>query len=156
MESYRAGINRMIAPAIKSVKYHDIRYNGSLKAPSSFRGEPSPEVDESWTSITKAVPLFSIDEEDVARLRKNKDEIVRVPDEEGGGYLAGLEASHQLHCVNILRMYTHFDYYKDIEPAFSDPPDVLRNHLGMHYQPISSLFHTASTHSFGMLSLTSF
>ncbi|KAF2660930.1 hypothetical protein K491DRAFT_774261 [Lophiostoma macrostomum CBS 122681] len=117
------------SPAVTAVEYEDVKFNGSLKAPSVYRGNPSPEIDEAWSRVTKSVPLFSITEDDVAKLNKNKDEIVKVPDAEGGGYLAGLEASHQIHCVNLLRMYTHFDYYKDIEPAFTDPPDVLRYHI---------------------------
>jgi hypothetical protein len=107
-----------------------VKYNGSLKTISPYRGDPSPEIDEAWSRVTKSVPLFSITEEDVIKLKKDKDTIVKVPEEEGGGYLAGLEASHQIHCVNLLRMYTYFDHYKDIEPAFTDPPEVLRHHIG--------------------------
>ena len=118
------------APAITAVQYQDVKYNGSLKAPSPYRGNPSPEIDEAWARVTKQVPLFRITKDDVAKLRKDENEIVKVPEIEGGGYLAGLEASHQIHCVNLLRMYTHFDYYQDTEPAFTDPPEILRYHLG--------------------------
>ncbi|KAL1597870.1 hypothetical protein SLS60_008357 [Paraconiothyrium brasiliense] len=69
--------------------------------------------------------MFSIDEATLRHI--GKDPVVAV--KEGGGYLAAIEASHQLHCVNLLRMYTHFDYYADIEPAFSDPPDIVRTHI---------------------------
>jgi hypothetical protein len=117
------------APAISAAEYEDVRFNGSLKAPSPYRSDPSPEIDEAWSQVTKSVPLFSITENDVAKLKKNKDEIVKVPDEERGGYLAGLEVSHQIHCVNLLRMYTYFDYYKDTEPAFTDPPQDPRHHI---------------------------
>ena len=113
---------------MSTIQYHDIQFNGSLAWPSPYRGDPSPEVDAAWAQLTE-VSMFRIDEETVRRIGKDPDVAVQLSEEEGGGYLAAIEASHQLHCVDLLRRYTHFPYYADIEPAFSDPPDMVRTHI---------------------------
>ncbi|KAG1718418.1 uncharacterized protein EDB91DRAFT_1297460, partial [Suillus paluster] len=39
------------------------------------------------------------------------------------------ESTHQLHCLNLLRKATWFEYYGPIEPSFQNPPEILRMHL---------------------------
>jgi hypothetical protein len=29
----------------------------------------------------------------------------------------------------MLRVYSHYDYYKDTEPVSSDPPHIIREHI---------------------------
>ncbi|KAG2148192.1 uncharacterized protein EDB93DRAFT_1145053 [Suillus bovinus] len=55
---------------------------------------------------------------------------VRYPDKIGGGYMASMEAAHQLHCVNLLRKASWYDYYQSIgDVAFQNSPDVIRLHF---------------------------
>ncbi|KAJ4352401.1 uncharacterized protein N0V89_007749 [Didymosphaeria variabile] len=84
------------SPALSTVEYYDTRYNGSLAWPSPFRGAPSPEVDEAWARYTD-VSMFTVDLDTVLRIGKDPT------------------------LANLLRMYTHLDYYSALEPAFSDP-----------------------------------
>ncbi|KAF2245316.1 hypothetical protein BU26DRAFT_386564, partial [Trematosphaeria pertusa] len=37
-------------------------------------------------------------------------------DNGGGGYMSSLEMFHHLHCLNVLRKWTHLDHYKEIDP----------------------------------------
>ena len=56
---------------------------------------------------------------------------VELPAELGGGYLASVEAIHQLHCLNLLREASYWDYYKTRATAWRDSSETLRLHLGM-------------------------
>ncbi|PSR90741.1 hypothetical protein BD289DRAFT_208564 [Coniella lustricola] len=73
-----------------------------------FFGQPSPEVDQNWKKyIDKR--YFSISEEEATRAWGDKRH--EYVDERRGGYTAGLDVFHTLHCVNALRMALHPDYY---------------------------------------------
>ena len=43
--------------------------------------------------------MIGIDEETFSHLNKSSETALRVPKEYGGGYLASLEVTHQLHCL---------------------------------------------------------
>lgn len=55
---------------------------------------------------------------------------VRLAEDLGGGYMTDLEVVHQLHCLNLLRKASHFDYYKDKAEEFTDPPHNWQLHIG--------------------------
>lgn len=55
---------------------------------------------------------------------------VRLPEELGGGYMTVFEVIHQLHCLNLIRKATHYDYYKDRAIEFTDKPKTARLHIG--------------------------
>jgi hypothetical protein len=75
---------------------------------------------------------FAVDEDVMHRINKshNLEYAVKFPEETGGGYVAGLEMFHQMHCVNFLRQYTYAEYYEEEIQAFTDGPELLRLHLG--------------------------
>ncbi|KAI1291045.1 hypothetical protein F5Y03DRAFT_400990 [Xylaria venustula] len=50
---------------------------------------------------------------------------VMLPEESGGGYMASLEATHQLHCLDMLRKFSFRDYYADKAAQFADPHKLL-------------------------------
>ncbi|KAL8743794.1 MAG: hypothetical protein Q9190_003889 [Brigantiaea leucoxantha] len=73
---------------------------------------------------------FQLSEEEFQNVNPTfVDGAVRLSERQGGGYMASLEVFHQLHCVNLVRQYTHRDYYQDKAISFEDPPDVLRTHV---------------------------
>lgn len=37
---------------------------------------------------------------------------------------------HQLHCLNVIRKATYYDYYKDKAIEFTDKPETVRLHIG--------------------------
>ncbi|KAI0879014.1 hypothetical protein GGS24DRAFT_276867 [Hypoxylon argillaceum] len=62
------------------------------------------------------------------RLGKLHNSSVILPVESGGGYMASMEASHQMHCLDMLRKFSYRDYYADKAAVFSDP-FKLRTHM---------------------------
>lgn len=57
---------------------------------------------------------------------------VRLPDEKGGDYMATMDMTHQLHCLNFVRksLYHNYDYYKTRTVEFEDPKHTVEVHIG--------------------------
>jgi hypothetical protein len=113
----------LLDPALKAVgQRHGWQLLGEFDQPSPWRGQPNPEVDKAWQQITHAKGkefkkrrrrwryiliyhvffsggVFSVTAEEVERIGKMHNYTVVLPPESGGGYMASLEATHQLHCV---------------------------------------------------------
>ncbi|PVH93679.1 hypothetical protein DM02DRAFT_504547, partial [Periconia macrospinosa] len=97
------------------LSFHDVITNGSLEhSPwSIYRAEPSDEVDKAWDRVSE-VFYFPIKEDSVKRLGKDPKHAVRVPESWGYGkdlYVAQLDGQHLIHCLNVLRKFSHWDYY---------------------------------------------
>lgn len=117
------------SPAMEVVKdLQDTFYKGTFDAPSIFRGAPNPELDLAWDNITKIPNFFPFSDEELERIGKTS-ESVRFPEDNGGEYAGMLEVFHMLHCVDFLRRYTYYDYYRETELAFQQEPEVVRIHL---------------------------
>ncbi|KAI0098916.1 hypothetical protein GGR51DRAFT_417984 [Nemania sp. FL0031] len=71
---------------------------------------------------------ISVTKEELERLGKLHNSSVILPVESGGGYMASMEASHQMHCLDMLRKFSYREYYADKSPVFSDV-FKLRTHL---------------------------
>ncbi|KAK8022820.1 Cyclochlorotine biosynthesis protein O [Apiospora rasikravindrae] len=71
-------------------------------------GPPSDEIDDNWDRLIED-RYFSITEEEATRAWGEKRH--EYVDEELGGYTAGLDVFHTLHCVNAVRKAIHSDYY---------------------------------------------
>ncbi|MCJ1237725.1 hypothetical protein MMC14_005712, partial [Varicellaria rhodocarpa] len=120
------------SPALKEIPiaYKEVRFNGSLDFPSIYRGPPSPEVDKAWKRVSELRAInVPISEPALRNLGVDVDSTVILPPEAGGGYMLDLEFPHQLHCLNLLRKVSHWDYYKDIDISFSQKPSVFRMHI---------------------------
>ncbi|KAK0391437.1 hypothetical protein NLU13_0938 [Sarocladium strictum] len=117
------------SPVLQNIpaKYTSVRFNGTLDHPSEYRGPPSLSVDNAWDHMTK-VKIISVSESDILKSGSTKDAI-QIPEEFGGGYMATLEVTHQLHCLNFLRMASHWEYYQYKAVEFSDEPSMVRTHL---------------------------
>lgn len=120
------------SPALEIFNDQDLtqqRFDGALRDPNKFRGPPSQDIDDAWEEIT--YPSGGL-------VRLSKDQLDRVnaseyaaeyTEEMGGGYIAGIEVFHQLHCVNMLRQATYMDYYLPRNKEWEDQK-TLRYHLG--------------------------
>ena len=80
--------------------------------------------------------------------KKETSSLVKFLEEDGGGFMASYEMSHQLHCLvsllsmlpsqipiafqNLLRKYTYREYYQDSDNSFHDKADTFRAHLGTY------------------------
>lgn len=111
-------------------------FNGALRESNKYRGPPSNELDAAWDEIT--YPKGGL-------TRLSKDELRRInaseyaaayTEEMGGGYIAGIEVFHQLHCVNMLRQATYMSYYLPRNPEWKDH-QTLRYHLGTYLNTTS-------------------
>ncbi|KAG2032724.1 hypothetical protein BDR03DRAFT_969352 [Suillus americanus] len=88
-----------------------IRLNGTLDAPSVYRGSPSPEIDAAWDRISRDARLVRMTLEQLLRTgEKPSPSTARYPDEYGGGYMANVEVIHQLHCIDMLRRASWGDH----------------------------------------------
>ncbi|KAI1346771.1 hypothetical protein F5Y01DRAFT_319443 [Xylaria sp. FL0043] len=126
--SIEPGWTQEYGPAVRAVgQRHGWQLLGAFDQPSPWRGEPNPELDEAWEKITHA-GVFSVTAEEVERIGKMDNSTVMLPKESGHGYMASLEATHQLHCVDMLRKFSFREYYADKAVPFSDP-HKLRTHM---------------------------
>ncbi|KAH8690058.1 hypothetical protein BGW36DRAFT_364788 [Talaromyces proteolyticus] len=122
------------SPALEEVKYEKVRYAGLLESDSLWRGSPSPIIDEAWDSVTWKVPEIPVDESVVHRTNNQFDinSLTRFPPEFGGQIYTEVEWKHELHCLNLMRKYIYFDYYKNSTSLFyAYSSDEIINHLGI-------------------------
>jgi len=92
-------------------EYHTVRFDGSFKMDSPFKGPPSPSVDEAWNRNIIFGPM-ALSPSEFHKLNASKYS-VRLSPEKGGGYLAVPEFAHQLHCVKMLWEHTYPEYYQE-------------------------------------------
>ena len=69
----------------------DVRF--ALASDSPYAGRPSPELNLAWRELLEKSNIRVTLEE----LRRKNQSSIQLPG--GSGYLAWLEAHHQLHCV---------------------------------------------------------
>lgn len=113
-----------------------------------YRLPPSPAVDAAWNRIATADGIYPLSEADILRIGKDPSLAVSAPSHWGfppdKPKMAGIEAFHQLHCLNTLRrgLIINYDYYWGHKVGFSPPTvyarhlnhcvDMLRQHLMCH------------------------
>ncbi|KAJ6597467.1 hypothetical protein DFH09DRAFT_972116 [Mycena vulgaris] len=118
------------SPGLEVVEYSTVKFNGTFRHPSIYRGTPTPELDAAWDRLTMDVQPLRLSRETLERIGKvDRPSLVRYREEDGGGYMASVEVVHQLHCLNMLRKYTYNDYYKDFDKSFTIKEDIFRTHL---------------------------
>lgn len=81
------------------IKYKPGLYSNFLE--SSYAGRPSPEVDHAWHELLSNISIRVSGEE----LKTRNQTSVELP--EGGGYMAWLGVSHQLHCIVSIQFSTN-------------------------------------------------
>ncbi|KAJ8586434.1 hypothetical protein M405DRAFT_795536 [Rhizopogon salebrosus TDB-379] len=105
-------------------------FNGTTDFPSIYRGPPSPEIDATWDRVSSNVGPMRMTLEDMQKAGEPASPSkVRYPDKVGGGFMVSLESAHVLHCLNLLRKVTWFEYYGPIEPSFQNAPEIVRMHI---------------------------
>ncbi|KAF7860756.1 hypothetical protein EAF04_008274 [Stromatinia cepivora] len=105
------------------------RFVGALRTPNKFRGPPSPEIDDAWDEITYPEGgLVRISKEQLERINAS-EYAAEYTEEMGGGYIAGVEVFHQIHCLNMIRKATYLDYYLPRNAEWERDPDTMRYHI---------------------------
>jgi hypothetical protein len=117
------------SPAASSVQYSNIQYNLST-AQNRFVGQ-GPAVDKAWREISYDMGDQWISREDFAHL-KMPEWHLKVDNPKTGetGYRVGVEAFHQLHCLNLLRRVTYRGYYESLGGEFGHGQEALQKHTG--------------------------
>lgn len=121
----------LYSPANVAIEPVIVRFNGTLDYPSIYRGPPSPEIDAAWDKISHNTGTIQMTREEMLKAGTTVSELrskVRYPDKYGGGYMATLEAAHQLHCLNLLRKATWSDYYESANDS-SHSAEAAHQHL---------------------------
>lgn len=75
---------------------------------------------------------FIVAESDGPRYGLHSGMVKRLPSQ-GGGYIVQSEGMHHLHCLNLLRQSSHFnyEYYQSLRRgAFVNEDDILEKHIG--------------------------
>ncbi|KAF2161254.1 hypothetical protein M409DRAFT_28293 [Zasmidium cellare ATCC 36951] len=127
------------SPALESVLdhgYHEDVINGSTHYHSRWQGHPNEDLDAAWHDIVNE-GLMKISFEQAESLGKSLDQAVQVPPDllpkYGEGIVVSSDMAHELHCLNMIRMYTHQDYYRS-QPQVpllfrQNNENVLRKHI---------------------------
>ncbi|KAK2042649.1 hypothetical protein LZ31DRAFT_500451 [Colletotrichum somersetense] len=117
------------SPAFEAVKYKaPDHYNAEFRQTNKWRGPPgthSNEIDIAWHEIELGAGGIRVTEEEVKLLNMTDSPEMpfhKIPEEQGGGYLAMLEVFHLLHCLNSLRMglFYNYDHYKFLDEGVPD------------------------------------
>ncbi|KAK1950792.1 hypothetical protein LY78DRAFT_664602 [Colletotrichum sublineola] len=117
------------SPAFEAVRYKaPDHYNAEFRQTNKWRGPPgthSNEIDIAWHEIELGAGGIRVTEEEVKLLNMTDSPEMpfhKIPEEQGGGYLAMLEVFHLLHCLNSLRMglFYNYDHYKFLDEGVPD------------------------------------
>ncbi|KAI8193446.1 hypothetical protein CCHR01_12062 [Colletotrichum chrysophilum] len=121
----------MWSPALEAVEYVQMDFNDAFNSTSIYRGLPTPEREQAWFDLTYKHAV-EIPPERLAGLnRSEEDHLKHVPEDVGDGYVALLEVFHQLHCLNMIRVYTWWQVgkYDKIPVGLSNDPLKNRIHV---------------------------
>lgn len=126
-----------------------------------YRLPPGPEVDAAWDRLNELNKIFAVSSSDIIRMGKDPTLAVEVPPSWGfppdRPHMMGIEAFHQLHCLNALRkgLVTNYDYYWGTRYGFTPPAvftrhlnhcvDILRQHLMCHADMEGFVFNWRET-----------
>ncbi|KAI3401067.1 hypothetical protein diail_778 [Diaporthe ilicicola] len=120
----------LLKPTSNAVEYETIKFEGGFLSENVYKGRPNKQLDQAWDRIANA-NLSVVGVEVIDGLGVSRG-AVKYSDENGGQYMALLEAVHQLHCLNVVRMYTWRDYYEKPENKpveFTDQESTVRLHV---------------------------
>ncbi|KAK2050914.1 hypothetical protein LY76DRAFT_529540 [Colletotrichum caudatum] len=119
----------MWSPVLEAVEYIQFDFDDAFNSTSIYRGPPTPEREKAWFDLTYKHAV-EIPEDKIAGLNRSmEDNLEHVPPEVGTGYVALIEVFHQLHCLNMIRMYTWWQAGKYDEPPWGLAWDPLKNRI---------------------------
>lgn len=103
-------------PLLDVVEYEEYDFADAFDSQSIYRGPPVPERENAWIQLTHKHAV-EIPEDKLPYLNRSHDpsDLRHVPENVGTGYIAIIEVSHQLHCLNLLRQYTWLQAGKHTE-----------------------------------------
>ncbi|KAI9647636.1 hypothetical protein NHQ30_004021 [Ciborinia camelliae] len=110
-----------------AISYHEQTFEPRFEEKNEYMGEPNDHLDDLWYELT-AMRNLAADYNAIQKANKTKN-IVQWPGTDK--YQVTLEAFHQLHCLNYIRMYTFMDHYSQIDPDMkNETPEERFDHKG--------------------------
>ncbi|KAI1939604.1 hypothetical protein LOZ66_002919 [Ophidiomyces ophidiicola] len=135
-----------------SIFYSTVKFNGSFTHETIYRRAASAEVDAAWAALGAEYAAIVIPENEAGRYGIDRGQVKRAKSK-GGGFFVNVEVLHHLHCLNLLRQTSHYNYeyyQRQGTGAFVNSKEVLRQHAG-HCLDIlrQQIMCTADTGVFG-------
>ncbi|KAJ5632708.1 hypothetical protein N7490_009047 [Penicillium lividum] len=111
-------------PSTPMMKWQDQIIDSTVYHPSPYSGNPSPDIDHAWNQLTSGfnlrVPKSTLD-----RLNRTS-----IPLSDGSGYIAGWDATHQLHCLLSIRHALAPEYYAtEMASMYKPENEVYPTHI---------------------------
>jgi hypothetical protein len=117
------------SPAAGSVQFSTVKYNLST-AENRFVGK-GRAVDRAWSEISYDMGDQWLSREDAMHLEIPEWHLqVNNPETNETGYRVGVEAFHQLHCLNLLRKVTYREYYETRGGELEKGREAVQKHTG--------------------------
>lgn len=114
------------------ITYDTVKFDGSFWNESIYTRAPSKEVEESWDALGSDLRHHVIPEDQAERYGLDPGHLKLKP-EQGGGFPVMFEFHHHLHCLNLLRKtsYFNFEHYNATQTeGFQDGEAMVRKHIG--------------------------
>ncbi|KAF2424211.1 hypothetical protein EJ08DRAFT_700807 [Tothia fuscella] len=116
------------------ITYSSIPFDGNFSHRSVYAelNVHSNEVDEAWTALGADLRGVVIPEDKGERFGLSQSQ-VKIDIAEGGGFVANIEAMHHVHCLNVLRqtsVWNYEHYLKEKVGLFANSEPVVISHAG--------------------------
>lgn len=105
---------------------------------SVFRAHNSTAADDAWydySQVLSGVVLISKEDAAQADIDPARHAYLDAPERGLVGYPVKIEAIHQMHCLNLMRMHLYYNYPHTKEtcgpPICAGPEEYVRLHIGM-------------------------
>ncbi|KZL64566.1 hypothetical protein CT0861_06664 [Colletotrichum tofieldiae] len=115
------------SPVHDVFEYEDVQFDNAFWKPSPYKGKPTPDLESKWKELWY-YGSFGLPDTYLAHLNKsaNGTDGNAWARTKSGDLLAGLEVFHNLHCLNLIRQYTHrFEYDYSDDPAFHGDEELV-------------------------------
>ncbi|OAG37494.1 hypothetical protein AYO21_08348 [Fonsecaea monophora] len=115
------------------IQYNSRRFNASFYKESIYRQTASPEVDAAWEELGTELKGIVLSVDEAKRSGLELDRVMVGEDYGGPGYVAFVEVTHQIHCLNLLRrgLWFNYEYYMSNNIAeFADGESIVKLHIG--------------------------
>ncbi|EXJ72558.1 uncharacterized protein A1O5_03704 [Cladophialophora psammophila CBS 110553] len=116
-----------------NIHYSSTRFNASFYKESIYRQAASPEVDAAWEELGTELKGVVLTVDEAKKSGLELDRVMVGEDYGGPGYVAFVEVTHQIHCLNLLRrgLWFNYEYYQSHSIGeFADGDRIVKLHIG--------------------------
>ncbi|KAI4950633.1 hypothetical protein J4E91_004518 [Alternaria rosae] len=99
------------------IEYYDADFDNEFAHKTAYRGPPTVELESAWDRLWRRGST-EVPADRIGKLNRSSSKLVHAGGDPSRGYVALLEVSHELHCLNMIRQYTWKDYYREHADQF--------------------------------------